>query len=143
MIADIKNKIKGHLQALVDAGTLGSWQAVKFPEEFQNFDIGKYPCAILLPSTQTGVYKTNRQIQCTYTFDLMVVEKGENVADDTTIETLCESVRHEFDNDATLGGAADAGLPPTSSETARIGSGDQTYVLFFITLQPQTLVDVN
>ncbi len=139
-IVNIKTKIKAHLEALRVAGTILSWQALNYQQEILNLNISKFPAAVLLPCTESGVEETNRDNLRTYTYDIVILQKGENVRTDTDIETLCEAILDRFDNDPTLGGAANGGVPPTSSETVVIGSGDQTYVVFSVTVKARALV---
>lgn len=142
-VTDIKTKLKAHLQALVTASKLASYQSLKFPQEILNLDIGKYPAAVVLPCTEVGQAETNRDNLRTYTYDIVIVQKGENVSNDAAVEELCEAILNEFDNDPTFSGSANGGVLPTASETVATGSGDQTFVLFVITVHARALVGLT
>ena len=142
-VANIKTQLKNHLDALVTVKTLGGYQMLKYPKDVLTLDIGKWPAAIVLPSTEVGQATTNRENLRTYTYDIVILQKGENVADDGSIEGLCEAILDEFDNDPTFNGAANGGVLPTSSQAVATGTPDQTYVLFVITIQARALVELT
>ncbi len=139
----IKQAIAGHLDALKEGGTLGAYLVQDFRENILDTDFPGFPCAVLLPPSIGSVEDTNDSNMRTYTFDIVFVQKKENLASSTDLEELIEAVLDEFDNDVTLGGAATAGLPPSASEPDEVTSADQTYVAFVVTLRPRAIRNIT
>lgn len=140
-IATIKAKVKAHLDNLVTAQALASYVTPEKPKEFDQLNIQSYPCAILWPSTETSsTPETNRDLIRVHTYDIAIIQKGENITSDSYLETLTETIVTEFDNDPTMGGSAGGGVPPAVSNAAIFGSADQSFVVFVVTIQPHELV---
>lgn len=140
MIAtDIKNQIKVNLDALVTAGKLGSVLMDDFRDDLLNRDIPTYPCAILTTPAIESMTETNRDNLRTHIFQILVMQKGENVASATDVEDLIENILNQFDNDPTLGGKASGGVEPSSSTPEAITTGDRTYIVFTVTLKAKAL----
>ncbi len=140
IVGDIKNQIYATFSSLVTSGDLGAVLMDDFKDDMLSRDIPAFPCAIITsPAIESSSAETNVDNLRTHTFEIMVVEKGENITDPTDIEDLMELIVNAFDNDPTLGGKANAGLDPAVSPTVSITSGDKAYILFVITLKPKAL----
>ncbi|MCP6719741.1 MAG: hypothetical protein KJI72_00225 [Patescibacteria group bacterium] len=135
MLTDIKNEIKTLLDALKTAGTLGFVISTDFKKDITDYNIGKYPAAILAAPSISSEVITNRDNLRTYKFDILILEKGENVTSANQIETLVETIIDKFDNDPTLNGKADGGVEPSTSEPEATTIGDQTYIAFIVTIR--------
>jgi hypothetical protein len=135
IITDIKNQIKAKLDALVTSGVLGSVIMDDFKTDPTSIDIPKYPCAILSTPACGSQPETNRENMRDYTFDIPIIEKGENVTGATQIEELIEAIQDAFDNDPTLGGKADGGIEPAISNPDSINTGDKSIIMFVVTLK--------
>lgn len=139
-VGDIKAAIKTHLDALKTAGTLGTVLVDDFKSSFEGLykNIATYPGAILgSPSTEAD-YETNRDNLRTYSFDILIVQKGENVSSSGAIEDLMEAIMNEFDNDYTLGGKAVAAVAAAAAPEP-IVTPDGSFILFTVTLRARTL----
>ncbi len=133
-IASIKAQIKANLDALVPA-TLGEVQEDDFKTSIFDRDFGKFPVAILTTPEVAGDYLTNRENMRMYHFNIIVVQKQENVSGVADIETLIELLLNKFDNDPTLAGAASGGVEPSSSVPEAIMSRGKTYIAFAISIK--------
>lgn len=114
-VANIKNAIKGHLDALKTAGTLATVSSSEIKQHPLAGEIGPYPHAFLMPPMIESEVLDNRSVLRTYTFDIMILVKGEDISSTTEVEEIMESVLNRFDNDPTLGGTATGGMLPVSS----------------------------
>lgn len=135
-IGTIKTAVKTHLDALKTAGTLGQVIVDDFKTNplgglYKN--ISAYPAAIVGTPGITSGYETNRDNLRSYTFEILVIFKGENVSSITAIEDTIELVLNRFDNDPTLGGAAN-GATTAASSPEQIITEDGTFILFAISL---------
>lgn len=133
---NIKLKIKAMLDALVTDETLRFVLIDDMRKSAAlDTDIPKFPAAILSsPSTDSG-YSTNRENMRTYTFTVVIIQKGENIESSEDIEELSEAVLDAFDNDPTLGGLADGGMEPSSSTPEAMTTQDKSFIVFSITLK--------
>lgn len=133
-IATIKAQIKANLDALVPA-TLGEVQEDDFKTSIFDRDFGNFPVAILTTPEVAADYLTNRENMRIYHFNIVVIQKQENVSGVADIETLIEALLNKFDNDPTLGGAANGGVEPSSSAPEAIVSRAKTYIAFVISIK--------
>lgn len=141
-MGDIKSKIKERLELLVTAGILGEVQVDNAAADVFERDIGKWPCAILAtPSTQSNYFQ-NTQNTRTHTFEIIVVQKQENVNAQDDIENLIEAILDEFDKVPSLSGAATGGVEPTSSPVEKIPAKGGTYIAFAVTLKCRVIKDL-
>ena len=143
-IADVKTNIKANLDALKAAGTLGSVIMDDFKEDILSRDIPKFPCAILTTPAVGSDYETNRDNIRTFTFEIVVIQKGENITATSAIEDLIEAILNQFDNDPTLkgggaSGVADGGVEPSTSQPDSIAAGDKTYVVFTVAIRARAI----
>jgi len=142
-LATIKAAIKTNLDALKTAGTLGEVISDDFTFDPIQRDVGAYPVALInTPSIASEAY-TNRDNIRTYTFDVVVIQKAENVSSATEIETLIEAILDSFDNDPTLGGAADGAIEPTASAPAASTTADQTYIWFTVQVRAKASIQLT
>jgi hypothetical protein len=106
-------------------------------------NIPHFPAALLnSPSTQSE-RDTNRENLRTHLFEILVIQKGENITSPNDIEELREIILDTFDNDGTLGGAANGSVDPASSNPQSITSGDKTYIVFTVTLKAKALFNLT
>lgn len=132
----IKNAIQAKLNTLVPA-TLKEVQVddQRLPNIFDR-EIGAFPAAILTsPSIDVSEVVTNKDNVIEYTFEVIVIEKLENVATVTAIEELRGALFQSFDNDPTLGGAADHGVAPSISPTNSIVDRSRSFVVFSLIIR--------
>lgn len=144
VIGNIKQKIIDHLNALQTATTLGQVIVEQAgPTSMFNRDFLQFPVAILLPGTAEGASESNQQNLYTYSFDIAVVMKSDNISSNTAVEDLLEAIVQEFNDDFTLAGTAEGGVDPTSSSPAAVESSGQTYTVFVVTLKAKALLTFN
>ena len=138
----IKNAIKAKLNALCPS-TLKTVIVDDFNTNPNLENIPHFPAAILnSPSTQSE-RDTNRENLRTHIFEILVIQKGENVTGANDIEEMREAILDTFDNDGTLGGAANGSVDPASSNPQSITSGDKTYIVFTVTLKARALFNLT
>lgn len=135
----IKNRIKALLDELVTAATLGSVFVDDFKTNPFEKDIAKYPAAILTTAAVESEAVTNRDNMRAYIFEIVIINKGENVTSATQIETLMDAILDKFDNDPTLAGAADGAVEPSTSTPEAFSTGDKTYIVFSVFLRAKKI----
>jgi hypothetical protein len=142
VMGDIKEKIKERLELLVTEGILGEVQVDNAAADVFERDIGNWPCAIVTtPSTQSDYFQ-NTQNTRTHNFEIIVVQKQENVSSQEDIENLIEAILDKFDTVPSLSGAATGGVEPTSSPVEKIPAKGGTYIAFAITLKCRVIKDL-
>lgn len=139
LVTNIKNQIKAKLDALVTANKLGEVQMDDYKLGIFDRDYGKFPVAILTTPSIEGNYLTNRDNIRTHTYEIIVINKGENIATATDIEELIETLLDAFDNDFTLNGVADGGVEPSSSTPQAVTSRGKSLVAFSIILKAKAV----
>lgn len=144
LVTTIKNAIKVKLDLLVTQDVLQEVQEDDFKvSPVYSRDFPQYPAAVLTcPSIEADTL-TNRDNIRTHVFDIVVIEKGENITSVTQIEDLMENILNAFDNDPTLGGAANGGVEPAVSTPAPISSKDGSFVIFVVTLKAKATKDLT
>lgn len=138
LVTDIKNQIKTYLDSLVPA-TLAEVQVDDFRVGIFDREIGAYPVAILTTPSIEGDYLTNKENVRTHMFEIVVIQKGENISSATDIENLIEILMDKFDNNFTLAGKADAGVEPSSSTPAAYTSKGKNFITFSIFLKAKAI----
>ena len=142
--SDIKHRIKTDLEALVTSQILGSVIVDNFKvSPIFDRDIAAYPCAIVTGPSIEGSYFTNHDNVRTHTFAVVVIAKMETITADDTVETLIEAILDKFDNDATLGGHANAGLEPASTTPEPITIRTQSYIYFTVILKAKAIKQLS
>lgn len=146
-IANIKTAIKTRLDALKTANTLGTVIVDDFktnPAGGLYKNIATYPAAVLgLPSI-TAEYETNRDNMRTHSFEIMVIQKGENVSQSSTtsIEDLMEAVLNAFDNDYTLGGTCD-GATLAAGSPEQVVTEDGSFIIFSVVINARATYSLS
>lgn len=141
---DIKKQIRLVLEELVREQTLRDVQVDDFKDDPFARDFTAFPTAILMTPSIQGSVETNRDNIRAYSYDVIIVEKAENVTNSDQIEELAEKVLDAFDNCGRLGGYANAGLEPsaTSPEAISVSTG-RTYIGFIIKIVARALVTLT
>lgn len=133
------------LQSLVDSGVL-RYVLVDDMTKVNPIDRDwpGYPSAVVIPPTvSTSVYEDVGNNLRDYTWFIMVVTTPDNLpkSDPTYLEGLLDSVLNVFDLDCTLQGTSIGGVLPAILEPpGPVNSGNNTYVVFYITLKARQLV---
>ena len=131
---DIKLKIRDLLQDLVDNGTLAAITVLNKPVAIFSLIPDKFPVAVLANNSFTGERLTNRDNEITHTFEILVIEKSENIDTDTYLEDMAEVMRKKFADNETLGGLSVA-IEPSVSQAAPISETDYSMTIFLLTLK--------
>lgn len=141
----IKNAIKTKLETLQQAGTLGTVVVDDFKSDGFGLlkNVGVYPAAIVGSGQLEGRYDTNSDNMRTYSFEILVMEKGENVSSMDQIETLMEAIVDAFDNDFTLGGAANGGVEPSGSVAEALSTPEGSFVIFSIMIRARGIAALD
>lgn len=139
----IKARIKTLLDQLVTGGTLGSAFEDDFKTNLFEKDIAKYPAAMLTTAAVESEAVTNRDNMRAYIFEIVIINKGENVTTPEQIETLMDAILNKFDNDPTLGGTADGAVEPSTSTPEAFTTGDKSYIVFSVFLRARKLIALS
>ena len=141
MDSAIKTKIKAKLDLLVTAGSLKEVRISDIRKNVLDQDIAAFPVAFVMPAAvESSQLLDSRTVQRLFSFDILVIQSADNLVDDTagtSIEILREAILDKFDNDPTLSGSADAGVPPTSSNPFPFQHSGRSVVGFGITVKAE------
>jgi len=143
LVKQIKDRIKDLLEELRDSGTLGEVYTDDYKQGIFDRDYSAYPAAILTSPAIEGSAFTNRQNERVHTFEIIFVQKGENVKTATDIEDLIETILNKFDNDPTLDGKADGGVEPSTSSPQAVVSRGKSYIAFSVRLRAKAIKDLT
>ena len=141
-ITTIKNAVKTKLDTLKTAGTLGTVIVDDFktdPTIGLKHNIAAYPAAIMASPSVESAYETNMDNLRTHIFEIVIVQKGENISTTSNIEELMEALLNAFDNDPTLGGAANGAVDPVVSSPEPVTTVDGTFIVFTVTIKARAL----
>lgn len=135
----IKNAIKTKLESLIP-DVLAEVQVDDFKvSNIFDRDIAKYPAAILTSASIEAETLTNRDNLRTFTYEIIVIQKGENVTSATQIEDLRDAIMKIFDDDPTLGGTADGGVEPSLSPAASITDRARSFIVFSVIIKARAI----
>ena len=134
-IQEIKDKIKAVCIELKDANVIAGVASIQMTKDPLDAEIPTTPYAYIMPPSTESVVVDNRTLLRTYTFDILVVVKGENINTETYIEDLIEAILNKFDNLPTLEGEADGGVEPASSAPLPLTHKNGNLVIFSIRLK--------
>lgn len=142
--AAIKEKIRLALEGLKRREILRAVIVEDFSKQIMERDYPAFPVAILQTASIENDAITNTQNFRIYTFDVVVLCKGEDVQNATTVEELRAAIMDEFDNQVTLGGVADGGVMPTSSPIEAVTLvGAKSYIAFTVSIQARAIKDLT
>lgn len=142
-INDIKTKIKAVCTELKDANIIAGVASIQMTKDPLDGEIPTTPYAYIMPPATESAVVDNRTLLRSYTFDILVVVKGENINTETYIEDLIENILNKFDNLPTLAGNADGGLEPASSAPLPLTHKNGNLVIFSIRLKVNRTVDLT
>jgi hypothetical protein len=139
----IKDAIFEHMQALERDGTFKDVLINSHKKDLFDMDFGGHPAGILMSPSIESEEDTNRENVRTYTYEIVVVQKHENI-DETSapIENLIETILDKFDQDDLQGtsstlrtAGALAGLEPSSSTPETVVAHNKSWVVFSVFLR--------
>jgi hypothetical protein len=139
----IKQAIKSNLDALVEDEVLGGATSTDIRKNPLDADIPTWPHAFLMPPAVESEVIDNRSIMRTYSYDIMVLFRPENITGTAEIEEAMEAILDQFDNDPTLGGTALGGVLPVSSAPQPIQHLDKQLIMVVIQIQAKQDVDLT
>jgi hypothetical protein len=139
----IKEAIKANLDALVEDEVLGGATITDIKKDPLAADIPTWPHAFLMPPAVESETIDNRSIMRTYSYDIMVLFKAENISGTAEIEEAIEAILDQFDNDPTLGGEALGGVLPVSSAPQPMQHQTLQLIMVAIQIQAKQHVDLT
>lgn len=146
-IENVWNAIFALLQELQDEQVLGAVIEDDFKTGIFDRNIAAYPCAILTTPTIESTVDDSGTYNRTASFDVLIVQKGENVSSPKSIAVIQEQILDKFDNDPTLREKANGGLAsfvrPAASPSFSVNSGDKTFIVFVVTLKCELFINVS
>lgn len=141
-ISTIKQQIKTKLDTLVSANVLAQATITDIRKNYLD-TLGPYPHAHLMPPALESAVIDNRTNERTYTFDIAVYFKAENLTSTDEVEQKVESIITAFDNDPTLGGTALAGVLPVSSSPEPFQHNGQDLILVVVRIVAKEIVTLT
>ncbi len=142
-LLDIKERIQFHLNELRYAETLKDVLVDDLTRNPFDRDFAAFPTAILTSPSVDSIELTNRQNTRTYTFEILIIHKADEIDSPTAIETLMETILNRFDNDPNLNGKADGGVAPSVSSPAPVLSRGQNLIAFSVLIQARMVHDLT
>lgn len=140
----IKEQIRLELEKLERAEVLRAVVVDDFKKGILDRDYPAFPVAILQTAAIDNDAITQSQNFRVYTFDVVVLLKGEDVQDATTVEELRAAIMDHFDAKVTLNNVADGGVMPTSSPIEPIPLvGGKSYITFTVSIQARAIKDLT
>jgi hypothetical protein len=142
--AQIKEAIRLKLEKLVRQEILSDSIVDDFKKGILDREYSKFPVAILQTASIQNDSFTNSQNMRIYTFEIVVLLKGDDVLDATSVEELRANIIDAFDNDVTLGQVCDGGMMPASSPIEPIPlQGGKSWITFVVTLECRAIKDIT
>ncbi len=142
-ISTIKGQLKTTLDGLVTSTVLAGATSTDIKQNPLNVDVGLYPHAFLMPPSVESEVMDNRTIIRTYSFDIMVLFKAENITTTDELEADIEDILDAFDNDPTLNGLAMGGVLPVSSAPEPFQHNGQDLIMVVVTVKAKELVTLT
>lgn len=139
--SDIKNKISEKLNELIPT-TLAQVIVDDFQPDILEKDLNSYPAAIVSTPLVNSDILTNRENQRAYTYEILVVCKGEDIATSTDVEIIMDAILDKFDGNGTLDGAA-INVDPATIPNPPLPTPDRSYILFSVFITAMALADAN
>lgn len=139
----IKQAVKTNLDELVTSSVLAGATIQDLKKNQLAADIPGYPWAYLMPPSIESETLDNRTNLRTYTYDIMVVWKAENLASTTEVEEDIEAILTKFDNDPTLSGTAMGGVLPVASAPQPYQHGPKELIMAVIQIQAKQHVSLT
>jgi len=134
-ITTIKNQVKAKLDTLVTDGVIANAVQSDIKLDPLNMDVGNFPVGVVMPPAVESEVLDNVTITRTYIYDLIFVFNAEDLDTTNELETKMEAILNAFDNDPTLGGAANAGVLPIASAPEPFQHNGNDRILFVVNLR--------
>ena len=142
--AQIKEQIRLKLERLQREEVLRHVYVDDYKKEILDRDYPAFPTAILRSAGFQNEAFVNTGNMRTYSFDIVVLLKGDDVNDATSIEELRATITDRFDSDPTLGDTCEGGASPISSEIGTVGSiGGKSLIAFTLTIEGKATKDLT
>ena len=141
----IKAQILVNLNALVTAGVLGSVIEQEVTANILDLNITGFPCAVLGSSSQDAKWEYQQANKNTYTFPILIVQLVDNFISSNPgyMEDLRDAICLQFNNNFTLGGAAQLGIAAVTSPKVQTAEKGKKFVSFWLTLKCTTLANLT
>jgi len=142
--ATLRNKIKAKLDTLVTSNDLSLVLNRSFKHHpLADPNLVKFPAAIVQPPSFESTELDTATNERTYTFDIVIVMKGDDISDIDAVETLAETIANAFDDDHTLGGTAQGGVSPAVSPIEQDEFNGKQLVMFVVTIKPRVCYTIT
>ncbi len=136
----IKAQILANLNALILLGVLAAVIEQDINTNILDAELPGYPCAILGVSAMDATWEYQQANKRTYTYDILVIQRKENLVNPSDMEDIRDAIALQFDNNFTLAGAAPLGVSAVMSPRMPIaGKEGKSYVVFNATIKATTL----
>lgn len=106
-------------------------------------DISSFPAVIINPPSVEGIAYDNARNLRTYTFNLGVVLRGEDISSASEVEELMEALMDKLDNHPTLNSVCDGGVEPSISSPEPTTARGKTFVIFVITIKAKGIMTLT
>jgi len=142
--ANLRTKIKAILDTLVTSGDLSLVLNRSFKvHPLADPNLTSFPAVILQPPSFESIELDTATNERTYTFDMVVIMKGDDITSIDQIESLAETISNAFDDDFTLGGVAEGGVSPAVSPIEQDEFNGAQLVTFVVTIKPRVCYTIT
>lgn len=141
-ISDVKAQIKTYLDELVTATILGKAESDDYQQGIFDRDFSAFPVAILqTASIESDILTTVEDLR-TFNFEIVVIQRAENITAATDIETLQEAILDKFAQNQTLNNTCQKQVPAVSAPAPVLSRG-KSYVAFSVMIKAQKLKTIT
>lgn len=142
--SNLRTQIKSILDQLVTDEVLASVHNRSFKHHpLADPEITRFPAAVIQPPSFESEVLDTASNQRTYTFDIVILMKGDDISSVDDVETLAETIANAFDDKFTLNGVAEGSVEPAVSPTEVQEYNSKQYVLFVVTIKPRTCYTIT
>lgn len=134
-LSTVKAAVKTKLDSLVSDGVIANAANSDIKLDPLSMNVGHYPVGIVMPPSVDSEVLDNVNITRTHTFDLVFIFNAENLDSTNELEGKIEAILNKFDNDPTLGGAANGGVLPVTSAPEPFQHGGKDLIMLVVQLR--------
>lgn len=142
-LSDLKSQIRERLVELKNDGILGEVVYDDYKMGIFDRDFAAFPAAILTVPSVANDSLTNTQNIRTYTYQIVVVMKAEDVTSPEQVEDLIMQILDKFDNQITMQNTADGGVEPSSTSPEAATSRGKSFIAFAVNIKAKVVKDLS
>lgn len=145
LFGTVKLKIIALLQDLVQAQTLGDVVAVQSGMSLASYleKVPSFPAAFVSSPGINGERYTNRDNEVQLLYEVMVVDKQENLESDDYVENLMHALVQKFADNETLNTEGVMGIEPSTTPADVASTSEGQYLYFSLVLKVRVTINTQ